>query len=80
MCLESAGSWVYDRVLPGYVSKPEVQQAVLLLASRLYKRRSSPEGVAGWEDLGAVRILGRDPDIERLLEQYLDIYNVLGVA
>jgi hypothetical protein len=80
MCLQAAGDWVIDRVLPSSVGRSEVQQATLLLASRLYKRRLSPEGVAGWEDMGAVRIIARDPDIERLLEQHIDTYKVLGIG
>lgn len=80
ICLEAAGHWVYDRVFTASVQTPEVQQAVLLLASRLYKRRQSPEGVAGWEEMGAIRIIARDPDIERLLEQHLNVYKVLGIA
>jgi hypothetical protein len=80
MCLQSAGDWVYDRVLSDRIYRAEVQQAVLMLASRLYKRRLSPEGVAGWEDLGAVRIIARDPDIDRLLEQHVDSYKVLGIG
>lgn len=80
LCLEAAGAWIYDRVEARYVSKPEVQEAVLLLAARLYKRRQSPEGVAGWEDMGAVRIIGRDPDVDRLIEQYVCTYRVLGIS
>ena len=80
LCLEAAGAWIYDRVDSRYIQKSEVQQAVLLLAARLYKRRQSPEGVAGWEDMGAVRIISRDPDVERLIEQYVCAYNVLGIA
>jgi hypothetical protein len=79
-CLEAAGAWVYDRVRPSAVKQPEVVQAVLMLASRLYKRRLSPEGVAGWDDLAAVRVVARDPDIDRLIEQYVDTYKVWGVA
>jgi hypothetical protein len=80
LCLGAAGDWIYDRVSSEYVQKREVQEAVLLLASRLYKRRQSPEGVAGWEDMGAVRVTSRDPDIERLIEQYVDAYKVLGIG
>lgn len=79
-CLEASGAWVYDRVSPSAVRRPEVVQAVLLLAARLYKRRLSPEGVAGWEDMGAVRVVARDPDIERLIEQHIDAYSVWGIA
>jgi hypothetical protein len=51
----------------------------VLLASRLYKRRNSPEGVAGWGDLGVIRIVASDPDIARLLEHKLDMSRA-GVA
>jgi len=79
-CLEAAGAWVYDRVALSSVHRPEVAQAVLLLASRLFKRRLSPEGVASWDDLGVIRVLSRDPDVERLLEQHIDASWVWGVA
>jgi hypothetical protein len=80
LCLEAAGNWVIDRVYPTSLGRAEVVEATLLLASRLYKRRLSPEGVAGWDDLAAVRILARDPDVERLLEQHVDVYKVLGIG
>jgi len=57
----------------------DVTQAMLQLASRLYARRSSPEGVAGWSDLGVVRILNSDPDINGLLEHHID-YGMAGLA
>src|SRR4029079_17975124 len=79
-CLEAAGAWVYDRVCASDVRDPEVVQAVLLLASRLYKRRLSPEGVAGWDDAAAVRVISRDPDVDRLIEQHVDAYQVWGIA
>lgn len=44
-----------------------VRTATFMQANRLYKRKGSPEGVAGFGDLGAVRISGIDPDIEQLL-------------
>lgn len=80
MCLDSAKAWISDRVRPSSLDAPEVGQATLLLASRLYKRRLSPEGVAGWEDMGAVRVVAKDPDIERLIEQHVDAYHVWGIA
>lgn len=79
-CLEAAGAWVYDRVYSTSVRKPEVVEAVILLAARLYKRRNSPEGVAGWDEQGVVRILARDPDIERLLEQHVQVAKVYGIG
>lgn len=44
--------------------------AVLLLGHRLYKRRTSPEGVAGFGDHGVVRVLPTDVDIENMLDSF----------
>ena len=41
-----------------------VTDDALLQASRLVKRRASPEGVAGMGDFGPVRVSVMDPDIE----------------
>jgi hypothetical protein len=79
-CLTAAGAWVYDRVYSTHHGRSEVQQAILMVASRLYKRRQSPEGVAGWDEMGSVRIIMRDPDVERLLEQHIDAAKVWGIA
>lgn len=46
---------------------PELFEATLMLTSRLFRRRLSPEGVAGFSDFGAVRVQRIDPDIERLI-------------
>jgi len=80
ICLEAAGAWIYDRVRASDVRHPDVAQAVLLLAARLYKRRLSPEGVAGWDDMGPMRVVSRDPDVDRLIEQHVDAYKVWGIA
>jgi len=77
--LTAATSWVRDRVYPQRFEDDETQEAIVLLASRLYKRRNSPEGVAGWGDLGVIRILASDPDIRSLLEHKLDMTHA-GVA
>lgn len=51
-----------------------VRTAILLMASRLAKRSTSPEGVAGMSELGiAIRILSNDPDIERLIRRFLKL-------
>ncbi len=44
-----------------------VKQAALLLAMRQFKRYDSPLGVAGFGDLGAIRVGRVDPDVEALL-------------
>jgi hypothetical protein len=80
-CLSSADAWTRARVYTEQFAGDDVQHAMLLIASRLYKRRESPEGVAGWDDIGqAVTIVARDPDIERLLEQHIDTYHVYGIS
>lgn len=49
-----------------------VQQATLLQASRLFKRKDAPFGVAGSPDLGSeLRLLAKvDPDVEVVLGPY----------
>lgn len=44
----------------------EVAQATLIQAGRLYKRKDSPEGVAGNAEWGIVRLARVDPDVEAL--------------
>jgi len=45
----------------------QIQQATLILASRLFERRNSPLGVAGFGDLGAIRVSKIDADIDNLI-------------
>ena len=42
--------------------------AVTLYAARLYRRRGSVEGLAGYADMGGVPIIRIDPDIQAELE------------
>ncbi len=48
----------------------DVRQACNLLAIRQFKRYDSPLGVAGFGDIGIVRVSRVDPDIEALLGPY----------
>lgn len=63
--VEITGIW-------GWPAVPEsVKQACLIQASRILKRRYSPEGVAGFGEFGAVRVSNRlDPDVQQLLDPY----------
>lgn len=57
----------------GWASVPAaVTQATLIKATRLFKRKDSPEGVlGGWSEYGAVRISNRDdPDVMALLAPF----------
>jgi di/tripeptidase len=48
----------------------DVKQACNLLAIRQFKRYDSPLGVAGFGDIGVVRVSRLDPDVESLLSPY----------
>lgn len=55
----------------GWNSVPTaIKQATVLLAMRQFKRYDSPLGVAGFSDLGAVRVSRFDPDIDRLIQPF----------
>ena len=56
----------------GWPSVPEpVTQATIIQASRIFKRYDSPLGVAGFGDLGAIRVSRfLDPDMAQLVEPY----------
>jgi hypothetical protein len=56
----------------GWASVPvAIKQATIIQSSRLFKRLDSPLGVAGFGDMGAIRV-GRylDPDVEQLAMPY----------
>jgi len=56
----------------GWPAIPEpVTQATIIQASRLFKRYDSPLGVAGFGDMGAIRVSrALDPDVAQLVEPY----------
>ena len=56
----------------GWASVPEpITQACIIQASRIFKRYDSPLGVAGFGDLGAIRVSRfLDPDMAQLVEPY----------
>lgn len=57
---------------PGGTPPAPVKHAVLIQASRLWKRKDAPFGVAGSAELGSeLRLLAKlDPDVESLLRPY----------
>lgn len=78
--LDAATAAVYRVVYLEDRGAPDVQEAILLTASKLYKRRQSPEGVTGFGIEGvAVRVVARDPDVKALLVKHLDMTNA-GLA
>jgi hypothetical protein len=59
------GTWGWPTIPSGVV------QATRLIANRLIKRRSSPEGIVGFDDFGTARISrSEDPDAVRLLTPF----------
>ena len=60
----------------GWSAVPQpVKFATILETVRLFKRPDAPFGVAGFGDLGAIRV-GRDADIYELLQPYRQMRNV----
>lgn len=61
----------------GWASVPTaITQACVIQASRIFKRLDSPLGVAGFGDMGAVRVSRYlDPDVEQLVAPYRRIRN-----
>jgi len=53
-----------------------IKQATMLLAGRMFKRFDSPLGVAGFGDLGAIRVSRVDPDVASLVDPYIIRRNV----
>lgn len=72
--LATATEHIFERVMRCDWAHVDVQYAILLLSARLYQRRKSPEGVAGFGNEGVVvRVLANDPDIARLIERHADM-------
>lgn len=55
----------------GFATVPTaIKQATVILASRVFKRNDSPLGIAGYGELGAVRVSKLDPDVEAMIMPY----------
>lgn len=59
----------------GYASVPDpIAQACVIQSERIFKRLDSPLGVAGFGDMGVVRVTSRlDSDVAQLVEPYRKI-------
>jgi hypothetical protein len=51
---------------------PDALYACLLWTNRVLVRRQSPEGIVGIADLGAVRIMRTDADIDQMLSPWIE--------
>ena len=55
-----------------------IKQACIIQASRIFKRLDSPLGVAGFGDLGAIRVSSQlDPDVAQLVMPYRRMRNIV---
>ena len=59
--VQVTGTWGWSAV------PTAVEQAALLLTLRQYRRYDSPLGIAGFDEMGAVRVGRIDPDVQKLL-------------
>jgi hypothetical protein len=68
------GAWPRKVKLTARFGWPEVPedivQAHLLQAMRYYRRKDSPEGIAGSAEWGLVRVPRIDPDVEEMIQDY----------
>jgi len=49
---------------------PDYDLGITMQCARVWKRKSSPEGVIANSEFGAIRVTRLDPDIERMLDPY----------
>lgn len=58
----------------GFTPQPiQITQACVIQASRIFKRLDSPLGVAGFGDMGAIRVGKVDPDVAMLIRPFKKI-------
>ncbi|MGJ5897970.1 phage gp6-like head-tail connector protein [Streptomyces niveiscabiei] len=56
----------------GWPSVPDdIHEAALIQATRLFKRKDSPEGIIGSAEWGVRNLSRRDPDVWNLIEPYI---------
>jgi hypothetical protein len=61
----------------GFTPVPDaIKQAALLLSIRIFKRLDSPLAVAGFGDMGVVRVGRTDPDVMAMLSPFVRMRNV----
>lgn len=63
--VEIVGSWGYSSTTPD-----DINEACLIQAARLFKRKDSPFGVIGTPETGVARIPTVDQDVRQLIQRY----------
>lgn len=68
--LKLTGTWGWPD------TPPPVHEACLIQASRIFKRKDTPFGIAGSPEMGQMRIGRLDPDVK----EFLDVYRHIAVT
>lgn len=55
----------------GHPLPKQIIEATLLVAARLFHRKTAPFGIAGTSDAGMIRLSKADPDVESLLAPFV---------
>lgn len=63
--VQIAATWGWPSV------PPEIKEACLILSARVFKRRYSPEGAAGFDQMGVVRIMPEDWDAVKFIRPFM---------
>ncbi|MPZ89403.1 MAG: hypothetical protein GEU81_15305 [Nitriliruptorales bacterium] len=58
---------------------PEITEATVLKAAKLFNLKNAPLGIAGFGDFGALRISRQDPEVIELIQPYVRI-GMNGIA
>jgi len=66
--VQVTGTWGWSAI------PTAVEQAALLLTLRQYRRYDSPLGVAGFDEMGVVRVGRIDPDVQKLLNPFRKVF------
>jgi hypothetical protein len=70
-CLDSVTASIEQRCDLPPEWPNDVQQAVVMAAARLYRRKASGDGIVSVSGLGVIRVGSFDADIEAILANYL---------
>ena len=65
--VQVTGTWGWSAI------PSAIKQAAIILSSRVFRRNDSPLGVAGFGDIGVVRVSKLDPDVEAMIMPYKKI-------
>lgn len=71
--VQITGTWGWPQI------PADINQACVMHAARIFNRKDSPQGVAGWGEFGVIRVGRTDPDVVAFLDPY-QYYGGIGFA